>query len=105
MPLCSPLVFSKKTPDAKMKKYFIIPLLLILTGCLNTPVERHFPEVPSDLLNACPDLKSVDPKTTKLSEVVSVVTANYGQYEECQVKVDAWIEWYEVQKQIFENLK
>ena len=88
-----------------MKKLFIISLIVFLTGCLNTPVQRTFPDVPEDLKVACPDLKEIDPKTTKLSEVVSVVTANYGQYEECQVKVDAWIEWYKTQKQIFNSVK
>lgn len=88
-----------------MKKLFIILFVLLLTGCLETPVKRTFPDVPEDLKVACPDLKSIDPKTTKLSEVVSVVTANYGQYEECQVKVDAWIEWYKTQREIFDSVK
>ena len=81
----------------------IVPVLL-LTGCLNTPVQRSFPEVPEELKVACPDLMLLEP-TTKLSEVVSVVTKNYGQYQECQIKVDTWIEWYKTQKQIFESVK
>ena len=87
-----------------MKKLLSFLPALLLTGCLNTPVERHFPDVPEDLKNACPDLNMVEP-TTKLSEVVSIVTKNYGQYHECQVKVDTWIEWYNSQKQIFESVK
>jgi hypothetical protein len=81
----------------------ILPLLL--AGCLNTPVARHFPEVPSDLLAACPALREVDPNTTKLSEVISVVSENYGTYQECKIKVDGWIEWYNTQKSIFESVK
>lgn len=87
-----------------MKKLLLISVL-ILTGCVETPVARHFPEVPSELLVACPDLKQVDPNTTKLSEVVSVVASNYGQYNECKIKVDAWIEWYKTQKEIFDSVK
>jgi len=30
---------------------------------------------------------------------------NYGTYYECAVKTDAWIEWYQKQKIIFENIK
>ena len=86
-----------------MKLLLIVPVLL-LTGCLNTPVQRSFPEVPEELKVACPDLMLLEP-TTKLSEVVSVVTKNYGQYQECQIKVDTWIEWYKTQKQIFESVK
>jgi hypothetical protein len=86
-----------------MKLLLIVPVLL-LTGCLSTPVQRSFPEVPEELKVSCPDLMLLEP-TTKLSEVVSVVSKNYGQYQECQIKVDTWIEWYKTQKQIFESIK
>jgi hypothetical protein len=72
---------------------------------MTTPVIEKFPEVPAELLVACPDLKLVDPATTKLSQVISVVAENYGQYQECQIKVDTWIEWYNHQKVIFNNVK
>jgi hypothetical protein len=88
-----------------MKLLLILPVLL-LTGCLTTtPVKRNFPEVPEDLKVACPDLIQLDPKTSKLSEVVSTVSKNYGQYQECQIKVDAWVEWYKTQKEIFDSVK
>jgi hypothetical protein len=87
-----------------MKLYALL-LPLLLTGCLNTPVDRHFPQVPEDLLRACPSLREVDPATTKLSEVITVVAENYGQYQECQLKVDSWVEWYKTQKSIFESVK
>ena len=87
-----------------MKLLLIIPVLL-LTGCLTTPVKRNFPEVPAELVAACPDLIQLDPKTSKLSEVVSTVSKNYGQYQECQIKVDAWVEWYKTQKEIFDSVK
>jgi hypothetical protein len=87
-----------------MKFLALLPILF-LTGCLvTTPVKRNFPEVPEELKIACPDLKALEP-TTKMSDVVSVVASNYGQYQECQIKVDTWIEWYKTQKQIFESVK
>jgi hypothetical protein len=89
-----------------MKSLLILLLsAVLLTGCADVPVARHFPEVPSDLLVACPDLKLVDPNTTKLSDVVGVVAENYGQYQECKIKIDMWAEWYKSQKQIFESIK
>lgn len=81
----------------------LIPVLL-LSGCLATPVKRTFPDVPEDLKVACPNLAMLEP-TTKLSEVVSVVVKNYGQYQECQIKSETWIEWYKTQKEIFESVK
>lgn len=87
-----------------MRLLALIPVVL-LTGCLATPVKRNFPEVPQELLTACPDLSAVSADTDKLSDVLKVVTANYGQYQECQIKVDAWTEWYKTQKQIFDSVK
>ena len=84
-------------------KIAIVALSLLLTACV-VPVDRKFPEVPAELQQACPDLKLINP-TTKLSEVVDVVVSNYGQYRECQVKVDSWLEWYKTQKEIFESIK
>ena len=86
-------------------KTLLIISMLILAGCsTTTPVKRNFPEVPSELLEVCPELKQTEP-TSKLSEVLKVVTENYSQYHECRVKVDTWNEWYKSQKQIFESVK
>lgn len=87
-----------------MKKLLILIMLISLTGCLSTPVKRNFPEVPKELMESCPDLKQTD-ETTKLSEVIKVVTDNYAQYHECRIVVDSWIEWYKTQKQIFDSVK
>ena len=45
------------------------------------------------------------PATKKLSDVLLVVTKNYGQYNECSIRVDSWIEWYNQQKKIFDSVK
>jgi hypothetical protein len=85
-------------------KFKIIVLTLLLSACTAVPVDRKFPSIPTELTQACPDLKLINP-TTKLSDVVDIVVTNYGQYKECQVKVDSWIDWYNTQKQIFESVK
>ena len=88
-----------------MKKLLLLVPVLLLTGCITTaPVKRNFPEVPKELMESCPDLKTV-PDTEKLSDVLKVVTDNYGQYQECRIKVDTWIEWYKTQKSIFDSVK
>jgi hypothetical protein len=88
-----------------MKKILALVPVLLLTGCLSAPVKRTFPDVPVSLLNACPRLAQVDPDTTKLSEVIRVVTDNYTQYHECRIKLDGWTEWYKTQRSIFEEVK
>ena len=86
----------------------LLVLTLLLSGCIlddDVPVAPNWPEVPSDLKISCPDLQKVDPETTQFSEVIDKVVDNYYTYHECQVKVDAWIEWYNNQKDIHGVLK
>lgn len=92
-----------------MKKLFYLLPALLLTGCLGitkdpVPVKMQWPDVPKELLESCPDLKLVDQKTTKLSDVIDVVVDNYKQYHECKLKIDKWIEWYQAQKDIMDKL-
>ena len=88
-----------------MKRLLLVFPIILLSGCLiTTPVKRNFPEVPKEIMEACLDLQQTEP-TEKLSEVLKVVVNNYGQYYECKIKVDTWMEWYKTQKQIFESVK
>lgn len=87
-----------------MKKFLVLIPVMLLTGCFTVPVKRNFPEVPQEIMVGCPELKEVQP-TEKLSEVLKVVAENYGQYHECRAKVDAWVDWYKSQKEIFDSVK
>lgn len=85
-------------------RYLII--LLLLAGCSTTvPVARKFPEIPDSFKNSCAPLTQVKEGTTKLSEVITVVSENYAEYHMCSDKVDMWIEWYKSQKEIFDSVK
>jgi hypothetical protein len=84
----------------------LLILTLLLAGCSTTvPVKRTFPAVPEVLMQECPNLKLLKDDTSKLSEVLTVVNENYGQYKECQIKVDRWRDWYTKQKKIFDEVK
>ena len=84
-------------------KYLL--LVLILTGCSTTvPVTVKFPNVPERLLVKCPQLEKLE-NEVKLSDISKTVTNNYTTYYECAVKNDAFIEWYQTQKRIFESVK
>ena len=84
-------------------RYLLIALLL--SGCSTVvPVTAKFPEPPKFGLGKCPQLQTVN-ENVKLSELTKTVTMNYSTYYECAVKADSWQEWYEIQKQIFENIK
>ena len=83
----------------------IVVLVLVLTGCSTTvPVVAKFPDAPSRAMQVCPQLEQLK-DDAKLSDVAKTVTNNYTTYYECAVKNDAWIEWYEVQKRIYEGIK
>lgn len=89
-----------------MKTFITLPLVLLLTGCLTTvPVKPKFPEPVAELMKACPELKEVPTGTTKLSETLAVITSNYGEYHLCKAKVESWIEWYNEQKKIYDEIK
>ena len=83
-------------------RYLLIALLL--SGCATVvPVTARFPEPPSKgATTACPALQKLK-DDAKLSDVANTVTVNYSTYYECAVKADAWQEWYEIQKRIFEG--
>jgi hypothetical protein len=86
-------------------KYLSFLFVALLTGCSTTvPVVAKFPEVPKHLLVKCPQLNKVS-DDAKLSDIAKTITVNYTEYYTCAVKNDAWIEWYQVQKNIFEGLK
>jgi len=85
---------------------FMSLIFLMLHGCSTTvPVVAKFPDIPQKLMVKCPPLDKIEEKETTLSDVTKTVTKNYNTYYECAVKDDAWIEWYQIQKKIFEGLK
>lgn len=83
-------------------KYLLI-LVLLLSGCSTVPVVAKFPDAPKSGQGQCPQLDTV-PNNVKLSELTNTTAKNYSTYYECAVKVDAWQEWYEIQKHIFEGI-
>lgn len=85
-------------------KLLIACLVLFLTGCTTVPVTAKFPQVPNELLQKCQQLNMLK-DDSKLSEIAKTVASNYTSYHECSIKLDAWIEWYGIQKQIYESVK
>ena len=87
-------------------KLVIIAISLALTACSTlVPVAMTFPEAPGkQAMVACPNLQKLKDDAL-LSDVSRTITINYSTYYECAVKTDAWIEWYQKQQQIFNNIK
>ena len=84
--------------------FLLIEIFLIL-GCSTTvPVRAKFPTAPERLMQQCPQLEKLE-KESKLSDIAKSVTNNYTKYHKCSIQNDLWIEWYRVQKKIFEEIK
>ena len=84
----------------------VVLLSLLLVGCSTVvPVTQKFPEAPGNVaMTPCPQLQKIA-EDAKLSDISKTITVNYGTYYECAVKTDAWIEWYKIQKEIFDKAK
>ena len=81
----------------------LLIIIVSLAGCATpVPVTAKFPEVPERLLVRCPQLEKLE-NEAKLSDVSKTVTINYTTYYECAVKHDAFVEWYKIQKDIFDK--
>ena len=86
-------------------KLIVLTIALSLTACSTVvPVSVKFPEAPGRQAQvACPSLQKLK-DDAKLSDISRTVTINYSTYYECAGKTDAWIEWYEIQRRIFEGV-
>jgi hypothetical protein len=86
-------------------KIIVLAISLALTACSTlVPVSMTFPEAPGRQAQvACPNLQKLKDDAL-LSDVSRTITINYSTYYECAVKTDAWIEWYEIQRRIFEGV-
>ena len=86
-------------------KYLVCFLFVLMNGCSTVvPFKSKFPDVPERLMVKCPQLEKVS-ETPTLSDVAKTITNNYTTYYDCAVKHDAFIEWYNIQKNIFESVK
>jgi hypothetical protein len=90
----------------KLIKLLAIASILLITGCSTTvPVTVRFPDAPVLILEKCPQLKTIEGESVSIIDFTKTVTLNYTTYYECAVKSDAWIEWYQKQKKIFEEVQ
>lgn len=87
-------------------KYLILLFSIFLSGCLTAvPIKQSFPSVPETMLTRCLELQKLENNSVVLSEMVKSVVNNYALYHECALKTEAWIEWYETNKLIFNRIK
>jgi hypothetical protein len=64
-----------------------------------------WPEVPTSLTEPAQNLKSLPENKKTLADLLENANDNYGSYYELKTKYEAWQEWYNKQKQIYESVK
>ena len=88
-----------------MRRLLLISLL-VLTGCATSvPVTMSFPQLPEALDKPCERLEPLAADKKELSDLLTNTNDNYAKAKECNAKANAWKEWYETQKKIFEEIK
>ena len=85
-------------------RLLLITLVLLLSGCVATPVKHALPEAPEKLTTTGPKLKELPLDEERLTEFLKTVTQNYTTYYECAVKHDGLVEWYQIQKKIHDDV-
>ena len=86
---------------------YLVVVFALLTGCSTVvPVTAKFPSAPETLLESCPkELKAIEGDKVNIIDLTKSIVDNYETYHLCADKSDAWIEWYTIQKKIFEEIK
>ena len=95
-----------KLPSGLMQARLMLSVvcLMLLSSCSTAPVKIKFPEVPQELMVACPPLAQVNPQDHQLSSLLEVVVSNYAQYYECKNRADGWVQLYDNQRKIYESI-
>jgi hypothetical protein len=64
-----------------------------------------WPEVPADLLQPASNLKPLPEDKKTLTDLIENANENFGTYYQIKSKYEAWQEWYNSQKKIYESVK
>lgn len=94
----------------KLKQIALLSMLsasfLILPGCSTTvPLKMPFPEVPANLLEPASNLQALPEDKKTLSDLIDNANENFGTYYQLKAKYEAWQEWYNSQKTIYDGVK
>jgi hypothetical protein len=89
-------------------KNTIIVLALLLSACSTVPVVTpmpKWPDVPEDLKQPAPALIPLNHEQRQLSDLIENSNENYTQYYLLKERYEAWQNWYENQKKIWNGLQ
>ena len=82
---------------------FIILAFLITACSTAVPLTQSFPQAPDMLMEKCPELKIIVGEKISIVDFTKTVSENYMTYYQCAGRTEAWIDWYQQQKKIWEQ--
>ena len=82
----------------------LLGLASLLVACSTAvPLTQSFPDAPDMLKEKCPPLKTIPGEKVTIIEFTKTVSENYTLYHQCAGRTDAWIDWYQQQKKIWDE--
>jgi ABC-type Fe3+-hydroxamate transport system substrate-binding protein len=86
--------------------FLFIVLAFLITACSTAvPVTQNFPAAPEILMEKCPALKTIQGEKVTIVDFTRTVSENYTTYYQCAGGKEAWIDWYNQQKKIWDDVK
>ena len=85
-------------------KIALLGLASLLAACSTAvPLTQNFPEAPAMLMEKCPALKTITGEKVTIVDFTKTVSENYVTYYQCAGRTEAWIDWYDQQKKIWDE--
>jgi len=85
-------------------KIALLGLASLLAACSTAvPLTQNFPEAPAMLMEKCPALKTIAGEKVTIVDFTKTVSENYVTYYQCAGRTEAWIDWYNQQKKIWDE--
>jgi hypothetical protein len=87
-------------------RILLLGLISLLAACSTAvPLTQNFPDAPEMLKEKCPELKTIQGEKVSIVDFTRTVSENYTTYHQCAGRTDAWIDWYNQQKKIWEQVQ
>ena len=82
----------------------LLGIVSLLAACSTAvPLTQRFPDAPAMLKEKCPELKIIVGEKVTIVDFTRTVSENYTTYYQCAGRTDAWIDWYNQQKKIWDE--
>jgi len=92
-----------------MRLLVVLLTAITISGCgmmaKLIPAKPQWPEVPKELTEKCPDLKTIEGNQIAVTDLLKRVVENYTLYYECSLKNDGWNDWYVKQRDLYNKVK